>query len=52
MHNCIVVDQNQAGQTGAVLNTQQPPGGKLVPLQGAVASEILTARGTNQWGDE
>lgn len=53
MQNYIVVNSTKLGVLEPyVVNTQQPPGGKLVPLQGAMASEIHTAWGTNQWGDE
>lgn len=52
MQNSAVADQNQAVHAGTAVNTQQPPEGKLSSLQGALAAEILTARGTNQWGNE
>lgn len=53
MQKHVVVDRTKLGVLElSVVNTQQPPGGRLVPLQGAMASEIRAAPGTNQWGDE
>lgn len=45
-----LVLQNQAGHTGARVNTQHPPRGQVGPSLGAVALEFLSAQGDDQLG--